>query len=193
MNKEKPTQGTDLITQYSPIAVLEDSYSTVKETYGERFKKSGEMFTRDPELRVQYFQESATAAVTALLKKIVKEPTEINHVIVQEPDGRAGARAIGRFKFAKEQLGTGSTAASIGNTGACSTLLGLAKVLDNARPGERIFMVSYGPGSDALSLVVQQEAKDSPAPKFKDYLENKVYIDYVTYLQERRILSSFRS
>ena len=182
-----------LLGNNSPIAILEDSYSVTKETYGERFKKPGDVFTRDLELRVQYFQESVTAAVTALLKKIGKEPTEINHVIVQEPDGRAGARAIGKFKFAKEQLGTGSTAASIGNIGACSTLLGLTKVLDSAKAGERILMVSYGAGSDALSLVVQQEAKDSPAPKLKDYLENKVYIDYVTYLQERRILSSFKS
>lgn len=177
----------------SPMAVLEDSYSTVKETYGERFKKQSDIFTRDPELRVQYFQESVTEAVKALLKKIGKEPADINHVIVQEPDGRAGARAIGSFKFAKEQLVTGSTAASTGNTGACSTLLGLAKVLDSAKAGESILMASYGQGSDVLSLIVKQEAKASPAPKLADYLANKQYIDYITYLQERRILSNFKS
>ncbi len=177
----------------SPLAVLEASYSMVKETYGERFKKPGEMFTRDPELRVQYFQESVTAAFNALLKKIDKKSTDVNHVIVQEPDGRSGVRAVDKFKFTKEQVTFGSLAANVGNLGACSTLLGLANVLDNAKPGERIIMASYGPGSDALSLMVQQTPRSSPAPKLKDYLQNKVYIDYVNYLQQRRFLSSFKT
>ena len=182
-----------LLGNDAPIAVLEDSYSVVLETYGERFKKPGELFTRDLELRVQYFQESVTAAINGLLKKINKEAADINHVIVQQPDGRTAARAVARFKFSKEQLEVGNIAAYTGNVDASSTLLSLANVLDHAKAGERIMMVSYGPGSDALSLVVQQEAKDSPVMKVKDYLENKEYVDYVTYLQQRRFLSSFRS
>ncbi|MFC2019777.1 hydroxymethylglutaryl-CoA synthase [Chloroflexota bacterium] len=176
----------------APLAVLEGAYSVAAETYGERFRLPWDQYTRDHELRVGYFQESVTAALKGLLARIGKESADINHVIIQSPDARTPARAVARFKFEKEQLAVGNLAPQTGNLGACSTLFSLAHVLDSAGVGERIVLASYGPGSDALSLVVEKSSSAS-VKKVADYLEDKEYIDYVTYLKERRFLSSVRS
>jgi len=80
----------------------------------------------------------------------------------------------------------------IGNTYSGSTMIGLAAILDQARPEERILAVSYGSGagSDAFSIVVHDgiEDKRDAAPKVLDYANRKAYIDYATYAKFRRLL-----
>ena len=79
----------------------------------------------------------------------------------------------------------------IGNTYSASTLLGLAAVLDQARPGERILAVSYGSGagSDAISLLVRDTIEEKRnSSKVLDYVNKKIIIDYSTYAKFRRLL-----
>ena len=58
--------------------------------------------------------------------------------------------------FTPEQIQAGLVARRMGNAYAGSSLLGLAAVLDVARPGDRVFFCSYGSGagSDAFALRV---------------------------------------
>lgn len=178
-----------------PIALFEDSYSYARETLGERFRRQGEPYTQDLELRVTYFEEVLQRTIDGLLKRTGKEAKDIHHIVLQQPDGRRAARGVARFKFSREQLELGNLAPQTGDTGAASALLGLASVLDKAGPGQRIAVASYGSGAgDALSLLAQDGVEDSrTAPSVADYLSNKTYIDYVTYLKLRRVLSTFRS
>lgn len=71
-------------------------------------------------------------------------------------------------------------------------MIGLAAVLDQAKPGERILVVSYGSGagSDAFSIMVKDEieAKRDAVPKVADYINNKTYIDYSTYVKFKQLL-----
>ena len=61
--------------------------------------------------------------------------------------------------------------------------MGLAAVLDVAKVGDKIMVISYGSGagSDALSFKVVSERK-SPF-KVQAELDHKEYIDYVKYLK----------
>jgi len=77
----------------------------------------------------------------------------------------------------------------IGNTYAGASMIGLAAVLDIAKPGERILQVSYGSGagSDAFSFVVTDritERRDL-APSIADYLVRRTEINYATYARYR--------
>jgi hydroxymethylglutaryl-CoA synthase len=78
---------------------------------------------------------------------------------------------------------------SIGNTYAGSSLVGMTAVLDEARPGDRVLVVSFGSGagSDAFSLEVTERIDDarSRAPKTRDYMARRVEIDYATYARMR--------
>jgi len=78
--------------------------------------------------------------------------------------------------------------AKFGNTYSGSSPIGLAAVLDIAKPHDRIVMVSYGSGagSDAYSLLVTDQILDKrDRQKFtiRYQAENKnlEYVDYETY------------
>jgi hydroxymethylglutaryl-CoA synthase len=68
--------------------------------------------------------------------------------------------------------------------------LGLASVLDIAKPGDRIFAVAYGSGagSDAFDITVTNEILElrrDAAPTVKDLVEHKKFLDYATYAKFR--------
>ena len=68
--------------------------------------------------------------------------------------------------------------------------MGLTAVLDVAKPGDKIFMVSYGSGagSDGFIFTVTDKIKGvaALAPQTRPQLdENKIYLDYGTYAKFR--------
>jgi len=68
-------------------------------------------------------------------------------------------------------------------------MLGLTAILDVAKPGDRILMVSYGSGagSDAFDLLVTDRitSVSGLAPKTRDYIARRTEIDYATYCRFR--------
>jgi len=80
----------------------------------------------------------------------------------------------------------------IGNTYAGSSLIGLSSVLDEAEPGDRVLLVSFGSGagSDAFSLEVTERISErrGRAPSTRDYVRRRKEIDYGTYVRYRRKL-----
>ena len=77
-----------------------------------------------------------------------------------------GARGT-MLGFSKEQCRAGLLSPRIGNVYSGASPLGLCAVLDVARPGERIFMVSYGSGagSDGVRLHGHGPDRRGPQPR----------------------------
>ena len=65
-------------------------------------------------------------------------------------------------------------------------------MLDQARPGDRLLIVSFGSGagSDALSFVVTEAIEDRrhKAPSTRDYIARRKSIDYGLYVRYRNKL-----
>ena len=80
----------------------------------------------------------------------------------------------------------------VGNTYAGSSMLGLTAILDDAQPGDRVLLVSFGSGagSDAISLRVTEEiqGRRDRAPRTQAYVERRKPIDYGTYVRYRKKL-----
>ena len=68
-------------------------------------------------------------------------------------------------------------------------MIGLTAVLDIAKAGDRILMISYGSGagSDAFDLVVTDRIEQARhrAPSTRDYINRRTVIDYAVYSRYR--------
>ena len=84
---------------------------------------------------------------------------------------------------------TGLLVPEIGNTYSGAAIIGLTAILDEAKPGDRILMVSFGSGagSDAMALQVTEaiEERRNKAPTTREYIARRTEIDYATYARLR--------
>jgi hydroxymethylglutaryl-CoA synthase len=114
---------------------------------------------------------------------------DYTHVIFHQPNTKFPMRVGKMLGFTPEQVKTGLLAPVIGNTYAGASLVGLTNVLDNAKPDDRLLLVSFGSGagSDAFDLRItgQIEEKRNRAPLTENYISRRTQIDYATYAKHR--------
>ncbi len=174
-------------------AVYQGSYSFVTDTpdfwrrADESYPSHGERFTGEP----AYFNHVLSAS-GKLMEMMGTTAADYTHAVFHQPNVKFPERAAKTLGFGAEQIRTGLLADEIGNVYSGSCMLGLTAILDEAKPGDRILMVSYGSGagSDAFDILVTDriiEVRDR-APKTRDYIARKTIIDYATYTRYRGLL-----
>lgn len=168
------------------IAEYEGHATYAWEHFGERFRRSDDDLIHD--LSVKKFSQSSVVGTTVraastLMKRLGRKPEDYAHVVIQQPDARTPMGIAKKLMFTDAHLTSGSVAAQLGDLGAASVPVGLAAVLDTAKVGDSIMVVSYGSGaaSDAMSFRVVSDRKSRPS--VKDAVEDKEYVDYVKYLK----------
>jgi hydroxymethylglutaryl-CoA synthase len=176
------------------LAIFEGSYSFATDTpdfwrrADEKYPEHGERFTGEP----AYFKH-ITEAATALMESLGRRPEDFRYAVFHQPNTKFPQRVAKSLGFKPEQIATGLLAPVIGNTYAGSSLVGLTAILDEAAPGDRILLVSYGSGagSDAFSLRTTDllPERRGLAPSTKDYIARRTEIDYATYARFRGKLS----
>lgn len=156
------------------LALVEASLSHVTDTpdffrrEGAHYPEHGGRFTGEP----SYFRHTL-AASRRLLAEVGRAPRDFAHAVFHQPVPKFVEKAAAELGFTRAQIETGLVAPRMGNAYAGSSLLGLAAVLDVARPGERVFFCSYGSGagSDAFSLLVTERIGERRrGPAVSDYL-----------------------
>jgi len=143
-------------------------------------------FTGEP----AYFRHVVNAA-KALMDELGYKPEDFSHAIFHQPNYKFPVKVGLSLGFSRRQLESGLLVPHIGNAYAASALLGLTAVLDVAKPGERILLVSYGSGSgsDAFSIAVQNSpVRGNPTPTLSHLVAHKKYIDYAQYARHRHKL-----
>ena len=156
----------------------------------EKFPSHGGRFTGEP----SYFAHILGAS-QRLFKQAKMKPTDFDHVVFHMPNAKFPKEAAKKLGFTPKQLEAGFVVEDIGNPYSASSMVGLTAVLDIAKPGDKIFMCSYGSGagSDAFAFEVtknisqyQRLNKSTVAKQIK----NKEYIDYS--LIAKNILTKYR-
>ena len=172
------------------LAEIEASYSYVSDTPDfwrrpeQKYPEHGQRFTGEP----AYFKHVEAAAQT-LLQEMGRSAADYAYAVFHQPNPKFPIKAGGDLGFTPEQIKPGLLAPVIGNTYAGAALIGLTAVLDQAKAGDKILMVSYGSGagSDAFSLVVTDklEQRRALAPSTLDYINRRTQIDYAEYTRYR--------
>lgn len=148
---------------------------------GQPYPKHGGRFTGEP----AYFRH-ITSAAKMIFDEMGTKPEDYNYAVFHQPNGKFPMRVAAQLGFTNEQIERGLLTPSIGNTYSGAVPLGLSAILDIAKPGDRIFAVSYGSGagSDAFDITITDEIinfRRYNAPTMDKILENPIYIDYATY------------
>jgi len=175
------------------LAVVEGSFSYVTDTPDffrrpyQHYPQHGSRFTGEP----AYFKH-VLAAARQLMKSLGTTSEDYAAAVFHQPNPKFPERAARALGFKPEQTRTGLLCPTVGNTYAGSSLLGLTAVLDEAQPGDRLLLVSFGSGagSDAISLRVTdriEECRDR-APRTRAYVERRKAIDYGLYVRYRKKL-----
>jgi hydroxymethylglutaryl-CoA synthase len=143
----------------------------------------GGRFTGDP----AYFKHVRKAA-KKLMERLRLQPQDINYFVAHQPNAQFPARIAKELGFKEEQYLPSLQILKFGNTYSGASPVGLAAILDIAKPDERVLVVSYGSGagSDAYSFVTTNQILDKRQRQrltVKYQAENRFleYVDYTTY------------
>ena len=172
------------------VAEIEGIFSFTTDTpdfwrrEGMPYPEHGGRFTGEPA-----YYKHVTSAALGLMEKIGSAPHDYDFAVFHQPNGKFPTRVARKLSFTAEQIAPGLVVPWIGNTYSGATLIGLAATLDQALPGQRIFVTSFGSGagSDAFSILVTDridEIRDR-APLVKEIIAQAKYLDYAMYAKHK--------
>lgn len=153
---------------------------------GMRYPSHAGRFTGEPA-----YYSHVMGAASRLLEMTKTKPADYEYCIFHSPNGKFPREVARRLGFTSAQLAPSLLVDHIGNAYSATTMLGLAAVLDIAKPDQKIFMVSYGSGagSDAFvwettaELIRLQNIKAKAKQRVMDQVGRKIYVDYVQFLK----------
>ena len=188
--------GALLIGDEDAVAVVEESYS-VSDEIVDIWRASGDTFLRYWEDRftsVEGYLRVVGEAVSGLMAKTNYGPADFAKAVFYTPDGRKVAQAAKTLGFDIKSQVQDPFYEVMGNTGTAYPIMLLIAALEEAKPGDRILLVSYGNGSDAFVLQVTESIERMKSRRgMKRHLESKrVISDYLQYLRWREILPNDR-
>jgi hydroxymethylglutaryl-CoA synthase len=171
------------------IAEIEGWYSVTSDTPdfwrrdGETFPMHGGRFTGDP----AYFKHVRKAS-GKLMEKYNLKAGDINYFVPHQPNPAFPVRVAKELGFKEEQYACSLQVNRFGNTYSGCSPVGLAAVLDVAKPDERILVTSYGSGagSDAYLLrttsqLLEKRQRQKMNVKYQNENPFLEYVDYNTY------------
>jgi len=171
------------------IAEVEGWYSCTSDTPdfwrrdGEPFPMHGGRFTGDP----AYFKHVRKAA-SRLMERLNLKASDLDYFVPHQPNPVFPVRVAKELGFNDEQYSPALQICKFGNTYSGCTPVGLAAVLDVAKPNQRILVASYGSGagSDAYLLrttsqLIDKRKRQKATVKFQAENPFIEYLDYTTY------------
>jgi hydroxymethylglutaryl-CoA synthase len=174
----------EIISAYSYVTDTPDFWRRADQHYPEH----GQRFTGEP----AYFKHVSSAAKT-LMEESGTTAADYTYAVFHQPNAKFPKRVAKQLGFSDEQIKTGLLSPVIGNTYAAASPIGLTAILDIAKPGDRILMISYGSGagSDTLDIRANERIQErrSLAITTAEYIARRVEIDYATYARFRNILA----
>ncbi|HDQ08263.1 MAG TPA: hydroxymethylglutaryl-CoA synthase [Methanoculleus sp.] len=176
-----------------PIAEINHTCSYTTDTpdfwrrEGQEYPSHGGRFSGDP----AYFKHVQGAA-RLMLEQMGTTPSDYDYAVFHQPNAKFPTKVAGMLGFSREQITPGLAVPRLGNTYSGAVPVGISATLDIAKPGDRIFVTSYGSGagSDAFDITVTDVIDSdvfnrNAAPTVEQLLANPVYLDYALYAKHK--------
>lgn len=190
--------GALLLAKENVIAEIEGVNSSTSE-FADKWRRSGDPYMSDSGddrfAREYGYTKPIVDAASGLMKKIGKTSKDFKFVIQQllpfGLDPSKGIDASRKLGFDMPHLMPGVTFNAFGETGASYVFIGLTQVVEQAKPNDRMMIVSYGGGcSDAISLRLtpNADAKKTALYSVKNFQKSKEVLNYVQYCKLKGII-----
>lgn len=136
----------DVIATFEAAYTMTQEFTDVWRRENDRYLTMGDL----PFIRAYGYERFIPEAIDGLLAKTKLTRHDIAHVAVYAPDLRTAQAMQKTLGFPAEAFSHEELLAKVGNTGTAAPLLALARALEGAKPGDRILVVGYGSGAEAL-------------------------------------------
>lgn len=180
-----------VLSSGGPGLKLEGVCAHSAEYMGLRYRLAGEAGIRDIGVKAystKAYNEAVRASVGGLLGRLGRKPAEYGHLVLPQADVKADASLAKKMGFSEDQASGGVVFHQVGDAGCCTPFLGLCKALQNASPGDRMLVCTYGAGSGSQALGFSLNGPLGCAAPLGGLLEKKEYVGYVRYLKLKRII-----
>ena len=125
------------------------------------------------------------------MEKCNMKASDFNYFIPHQPNPSFPVRIAKDLGFKEEQFMPAIQMTKFGNTYSGSSLIGLAAILDIAKPDDKILVASYGSGagSDAYILRATSQILDKRQRQKINvkFLAENPFLEYVDYSTYRRL------
>ena len=172
------------------IATFEGAHS-VSYDFPDRWRASGEKFEHaweDRFIRDSGYGQFIAEAISGLLKKYNLDIKDFARIVYPGLYAREHGAIAKRLGADPGQL-QDTLLSTVGDTGSASPLLMLVAALEDAKPGDKILIASFGNGADAMFFQATEEMKnvaDRRAVK-KHIASKKDLASYEKYLAFRNL------
>ena len=150
-----------LIGDKDVIATIEASYSLSNELL-DVWRASGARNVHSWEDRFVFeegYLKVLPQAIKSFFEKFNLTTKDITKAVFYGPDLRRHRQMVGALGFKPEQVQE-PFFDKLGNTGTAFSLMMLVAALEDAEPGDKILLASYGDGADVLLLKVTDKIKN---------------------------------
>jgi hydroxymethylglutaryl-CoA synthase len=175
--------------KHDVIAEIEGWYSVTSDTPdfwrrdGEPFPMHGGRFTGDP----AYFKH-VKKSVSKLMERVNLKPEDVDYFVPHQPNPAFPVKVAKDLGFKDVQYECSLQVNKFGNTYSGCSPVGLAAVLDIAKPEQRILVASYGSGAGSDSYLLRTtsqllDKRHRQKVNVKALTENPFvqFVDYQTY------------
>lgn len=160
---------SDVIAEVKAFRCISKDFNDIWRAHGDNYVRYWDYRYSLNQLYIPYM----TAAINGVLEDTGTTISDISKVALYAHEERRAIEFAVKLGFEPKQIHQ-LMYNEIGNTGCASAPLTLCAILDEAKPGERVLMVTYGEGAEAV-LLETTEAISSYRPKttVRSRIDNK--------------------
>lgn len=182
-----------LLISNKNVAAEINSFFTIFDEIQDVWRSDRDQFVRVAEDRFamdEGFSNTTTEGIMAALRQSKLTVGDISKVALYSPNARQLSAVTKKLGFDDKAQVQDLLHGQVGDTGSAMSLMSLVSILEQAKPGERILLNSYGNGNDTFIITTNESVaniKDRRGIR-KNLASKSIISNYSKYLRWRELV-----